>query len=351
MTIARDKVSVVHCMNAQKFTEPFIAFIDQHFDAKQHRFIIREDAAFPVQERDNVLVVPKNSGRLALFRLYYREFSHAEKIFLHGLFAKDLIKILALQFWVLPRCYWLIWGADLYHYIFRKRSVRANAFECVRAFVIRRLGHLVSYVKGDVALARKWYGALGQAHQCLLYTSNLYKLAPATASIERTDEIVVLVGNSADPRNEHIEILSQLSRFSHDNIRVVVPLSYGRKRYADKVIAEGQRLFGDKFEPLIGFMPLDEYVKLLNRVDIAIFNHRRQQAMGNIITLLGLGKKVYLRPELTSWAVFAELGVRIFDVATLNLEKLPAETAASNTAIVSTYFSEKTLLEQYRRLF
>jgi len=34
-------------------------------------------------------------------------------------------------------------------------------------------------------------------------------------------------------------------------------------------------------------MPLDEYLNLLAKIDIAIFNHKRKQAMGNITTLLG----------------------------------------------------------------
>jgi hypothetical protein len=34
-------------------------------------------------------------------------------------------------------------------------------------------------------------------------------------------------------------------------------------------------------------MPFDEYLNLLAKVDIVIFKHKRQQAMGNITTLLG----------------------------------------------------------------
>lgn len=41
-------------------------------------------------------------------------------------------------------------------------------------------------------------------------------------------------------------------------------------------------------------MPFEEYLGLLAKIDIAILNHKRQQAMGNITTLLGLGKKYIL---------------------------------------------------------
>ncbi len=351
MNTASGAARIVHCMNAQKFTEPFIDFVEQHFDSSEHRFIIREDDKFVVKARENVVLVPKSIGRIALLKLYYTEFKSAEKIFLHGLFAKDLVKILALQYWVLKKCYWIMWGADLYHFIFRKRSVRANIFERVRAFVIRRIGHLVSYIDGDIAMARQWYGASGQAHRCFMYSSNLYKPLPEVSAGESSTQTVILVGNSADPRNEHLEILERIAPFAGENIRVVAPLSYGRKRYADAVIAEGQRIFGDKFQALTGFMPLNDYVRLLSEVDIAVFNHRRQQAMGNKISLLGLGKKVYMRSDITPWALFAEEGIKVFNIEDFDLNHIAPEVAQRNKQRVASVFSEDNLVSQYREMF
>ena len=46
-------------------------------------------------------------------------------------------------------------------------------------------------------------------------------------------------------------------------------------------------------------MPFNQYLEFLGKIDIAIFNHRRQQGFGNAITLLGLGKKVYLNSVST----------------------------------------------------
>ena len=34
-----------------------------------------------------------------------------------------------------------------------------------------------------------------------------------------------------------------------------------------------------------------DYIQFLNQIDIAVFNHNRQQAMGTIRSLLGMGKK------------------------------------------------------------
>lgn len=52
-----------------------------------------------------------------------------------------------------------------------------------------------------------------------------------------------------------------------------------------KVIIKGKELFGEKFIPLTEFMTFEKYLEFLGSIDIAIFAHKRQQAMGNTITI------------------------------------------------------------------
>lgn len=54
----------------------------------------------------------------------------------------------------------------------------------------------------------------------------------------------------------------------------------------------GINLFGDNFILLTEFLSPEEYAKILANVDVAIFAHRRQQALGNILALIYIGKKV-----------------------------------------------------------
>ena len=60
-----------------------------------------------------------------------------------------------------------------------------------------------------------------------------------------------------------------------------------RKVVRNKLEYKDGIYFWRKFKPLVDFMPFDEYLNLLAKVDIAIFNHKRQQAMGNTTILLG----------------------------------------------------------------
>ena len=73
--------------------------------------------------------------------------------------------------------------------------------------------------------------------------------------------------------------------------------------------------------------------------------------MGNIIKLIGLGKKVYIRREITTWKFFNEINVSVFDFDSLNLEKISNDITASNKEKIKSYFSQNNYLIQLNNLF
>ena len=109
--------------------------------------------------------------------------------------------------------------------------------------------------------------------------------------------------------------------------------------------------FGHKFIPLFNFMGNSEYIKLLSKIDIGIFPANRQQGMGNLIPLLGLGKKIYLDKNLTSYNEFARLKIRIFDIEDINLKEISSEDKKKNMAIIKKTFSEANLIKQWKSIF
>jgi len=273
----------------------------------------------------------------------------ADKIIIHGLWSERVVRLLSLQPWLLKKCYWVIWGGDLYRYKFAKRTIRWRINEISRRIVIRRIGHLVTQVEGDVDLARQWYGARGRHHDCFVYPSNLYK--DHNVLPKSDDTIRIQIGNSADPRNEYLEMLEMLKPYAGENIKIYAMLSYGSDEHAAEVAARGTSIFGEKFEPVTGFMPFDEYIEFLGNIDIAIFNHRRQQAMGNIVTLLGLGKKVFLRRDVTTWKYLAAMNIKVFAIGDDLLAEIDATTSARNVEAVQASFSVEKLTQQLSGIF
>lgn len=122
----------------------------------------------------------------------------------------------------------------------------------------------------------------------------------------------ILVGNSATPTNNHVEVFELLSRSGiADDRRVVVPLSYGDGWYRDRVLERGRELLGDRFLPLTDFLPAEEYRRILRDCGHVFLNHVRQQAVANAcIGLLG-GSRVYVNERSPVHAWLRELGAHM----------------------------------------
>jgi hypothetical protein len=331
----------------KKFVLPFMEFIHTNFPNGNHHFIVYGN----VKESDvpcspDTDVIPSLiEHALSLFKLLRQ----SDKIFIHGLFCNHLMYLLAMQPWILKRCYWVMWGGDLYAHDSLAKDWRWRKNEWLRRFIIKRIGHFVTYIKGDYELAKKWYGANGEYHSCFMYQSNLYKgydVPPKQGSATN-----VLVGNSADTTNNHAEVFERLRPYATQDIQIYCPLSYGSSKYANQIAKLGKEMFGDKFIPLLEFIPFEKYLELLGQVDIAVFAHRRQQAMGNTITLLGLGKKVFMRDDITSWETLNQLGIHVYSLFNFDLSEQPEEAKRVNEAIVRKYFSELNLHNQINKIF
>lgn len=340
---------ILHIGHCDKFIPPFIEIIKEEFSFECHEFMLSK-GGFEEHIRDSKNINLIGSSKLAR-RYYYLQIifkmHFADKIFLHSLFDIKIVKILFYFPWLLKKCYWVIWGGDLYVYQNKAQNKSWKKKEFFRRPVIKNMGHLVTYIPGDVELARKWYGARGQYHECFMYTSNTYKELDISNSRKYT--INIQIGNSADSSNNHIEILKKLLPFKDQDIRIYAPLSYGEQANAKKVISKGKELFGDKFIPLIDFMPFEQYLEFLGSINIAIFNHQRQQAMGNTITLLGLGKTVFIRSDTTQWQFFQDNKIEVYD--TKNLNSLSNKNHINNIQKIKDYFSDSTLKNQLREIF
>jgi dTDP-N-acetylfucosamine:lipid II N-acetylfucosaminyltransferase len=345
----RSGCRVLHVGDVNKFIVPLVDFLEEHcasFDMQEF-FVFGDRERCPLRGRPNVYISKDIQG-LRDYKRLVTAMNGADKIILHGLFNVRLIQLLAVQAWLLKKCYWVMWGADLYVHRLDPREFIGGLNEVARRFVIKRLGHLCTYIEGDAELARTRYGARGAYAECFMYPSNLYHALPVPPKVH--DSITVQIGNSADPSNEHLEVLDKLKPFRDRNVRLFVPLSYGDPAYAQRVIQAGQRAFGDQFVPMVDFMPFEQYLGFLGEVDIAIFNHRRQQAMGNILTLLGLGKKVYMRDDITPWNLFRKIGARVFPVDSVDLTPMSAQEKAKNVAVIKSTFTARELAAQYQSI-
>lgn len=166
----------------------------------------------------------------------------------------------------------------------------------------------------------------------------------------------ILVGNSASFTCNHIETFDVLSQFSLNGRRVIAPLSYGNESYRKEIEKVGYENFGENFFPLVDFIPVHEYVSQIKNCGFVIMNHVRQQAVGNIVIMLFLGARVFVRQENPVYEFFKCAGVTISTVQELEVKPelldspLTVEERARNRTIVCDYWGREKSYERTRKL-
>lgn len=338
------RIKVLHITQPDLITERYFKFIQEKFDVSEHEILIRD-----VGRPDNSGVNLKSStvGGLAWFFKFFFKGLVAEKIILHGMSDIRVAFMLFFFRWFCKKTYWVIWGGDLYQYN-EPRNRKWVVMEFFRRPVIKSVANILTYIPGDYKLAVKWYGAKGTYHECVMYPSNVF-VGGGVNSIG-AESVCVQVGNSADSGNYHFEILDKLSTYKGE-VKVFAPLSYGDEESARQVIAYGTEVFGDDFHALTKLMSFEDYMSYLSEIDIAVFNHRRQQAMGNTISLLGMGKKVFIRSDVTPWGLFVGQGLIIGDIENFELKLLTPEEAKYNSDIIKAAYSFDKLYSQWKGVF
>jgi dTDP-N-acetylfucosamine:lipid II N-acetylfucosaminyltransferase len=329
---------ILHIMTLDKFLPPFIDFLNKHFDTTQHKFVFINDKEYKYGLNKNHDVEFLNTDKELKTVLTHMQ--NSSKIILHGLWRDRITLLLLKNPPLIKKCYWVMWGGDFY-FPQKQNSQKKE--------LIQQLPYLVTGTAGEVAYVRENYGAIGEHIEAFVYTSNLHK--EIKPSIKKDATVRILVGNSANPTNNHKEVLDKLFQYKDEDIEIFMPLSYGDFKYGMQIMKYGYENFGKKFQPIVDFMDEEEYYAFLSTIDIGMFNHNRQQGMGNIITLLGMGKKVYMRSNVTTWAMFKENSIKLFDMSDINVDLLNEIEQIENILQIKKYFSVQNFKKQLCCLF
>ncbi len=346
----------LHIIIDSNYIEKFCLFIKEHFDVDEHLFVSFSPNLQYV-EYNNIYYINKDNQRD--IELLNHLAARSDKIFLHSLFdLRALLWLLSNQKYFKKTC-WKIWGGDLYYYKFRNKDLKFDQYEEIRKHIIQNISYIITFMNGDYALAQKWYKTIAKCLPAFYPNPINYQILDLLEETKEQSEekITILIGNSADPSNKQLEIFEKLLKFKNENIEIITPLSYGNTEWAKYVVQKGKELYGDKFKPLLKFLPPEEYAQVLNSVDIAIFNHDRQQALGNILALLYLRKKVYIKNDITTWDFFNEKNIKVYNTYKITnssfREFLSFEDNFKNRnkEIVQKEFSEEKCIELWKNVF
>lgn len=325
-------------MTLDKFLAPFINFVDKNIGRGEHKyiFITSEKYIYGLTKEHNVEFLHTDDD---IFITLLKYMTKSKKIVLHGLWRDKINILLYFNKKLLKKCYWIMWGGDFYFP--EKQSI-------IKHNIIRYMGYLVTGNIEEFNLVKKTYKAEGCFIKCFTYPSNTIHSLIINQR-KRTKTIKILLNHSADSTGNHIEIINKLSKYSQDDILVYAPLSYsGTKDYIEQVINHGKKVLSNKFIPLTTFIPYNKYIEFLSSIDIALFNHNRQQAAGNIYNLLSFGIKVHIQKNTTVNKYMEEIGLQVYDINNFDLFLLEDKIKYQNIKISKYYFSKDTLLKSLK---
>lgn len=321
----------IHFMPNQKFAGAFIQLLNEYPLSENTLFLYGKDKYIDTAPQANVYLID-NFKNIDLGNL-----EGSSKIVLHGFYERPLLDyIYSIRSYLKNRLVVIAWGADIYNGRFllknRNASLREKLsqlkYEFYKRSIVRKANAFMTFASPDMDVLRKYYGAKGKHVDCL-YPSNvdIDFLREVLKEEVKNPKVKVMLGNSASRTNNHIEMLDVLSQYK-GLIDVVCPLSYGNFDYAQIVKSKGIELFGEDFKAVEEYYTPRDYTRLLNSVNIAIFNNNRQEATGNIEILGFLKKKIFLRSDTSLWGHYVVRdGCTMFDA--LAIKNMPFDEFCS----------------------
>ena len=328
-------------MILDKFLAPFIDFVDKNFGRENHHyvFITSEKYEYGLTLEHKVEFLYTDDD---IFITLLEYMKMAKKIILHGLWRDKVDILLYFNQELLKKCYWVMWGGDFY-FPEKQTWFRNQIIKNIRNFITLNI-YDFEYVKNK-------YFTFGTLWKCPFYPKNLFK---EISTFKVNQKLKILVGNSATITNRHEEIFNLLTNLENKEFEIYCPLSYGDKIYANKIIQLGKLLFKNDFHHIDTLLTPQDYLDFLETIDLAIFNHNRQQGGGNIISLLGLGKTVYLNRENNMYDLFKNMNLIFYSIEDLSngiLKLIDQNAKFNNISIVHDNYSEKESSKQWQKIF
>ncbi len=351
--------------NDQFHSKEFIDLIHSKFKIDEHKFIIIKEKSkkrhINPEEYQNIKVITNSSeenilkfivSHIKLFTVKYikirKLMEESEYIFVHFLSVE--ITLILFRFSGEAKIIWVMWGIDLYRYLPLKlfddytleliKEIKNNVKTFIRKIyysfnfliwkrVIKRIDYIISPYKWDVRLLKKFFKTKAELYPKGIYPNPIdfdkVDLESSNSineklNFKKSGRKLILLGSSGAESNNHLDIMIRLSKMQEQNFEIICPLSYGGpKNYIKKIIEKGEKLFGNRFVPLLDFYKPDQYFCILKQIDLAIMYHNRQQGMGNVYSFVYLGKPICMK-KTSGYFHLIEKGVIVFSIQ--DLEKL-----------------------------
>lgn len=325
---------IVHIFPKEKFTKINIDILSSgSFKDECIFFIINNSHSFEDLENlhtnNNVFIIKNLYDHRVLKYLVKKNV-----VIFHSLFVnKSDFFLLSLLRRHAKKWNWVIWGGDLHEGKNKISRVKYELKKILKNSFVNKLGFVTTLADKDFDVFVEKFNKFNGKHFKAVYgIPGIEILEEIKEEKENTEKFKILVGNNANPSNQHIESLEILAKFRKFQPQIVVPLSYGSNdsKYMDKVTQYGKKQFGGDITLLKQYMSSKEYYTLLRDINVAMFNTERQQALGNAYVLLFFGAKLYFNNNSGLIEKFTQEGAKVFSVEEIQGESYEKFTFISD---------------------
>ena len=294
----------IHLMygHDSKFNKLLIDFIldsDNGFDKRQHLFVTPYKNVYDnLKHYDNVVL--DESGK-NLYKIYYK---HCNLIISHS--SETLTRLIFTPKKIKNKIVYRYWGGlKLSDYKRSSINILENIKSSIKRIMIKKcysdfaaigvanltdIIDLSRYLKKDT----KYYYLSYASNEYYNIVNRLKKKLDLEKKGNYKSKIKILLGHRGTEENNHIQILKQLQKYDSNRFIVYIPLSYGDKKYINKVQEYVNNNNDENIVIMDQFMEFSEYAKFLSQIDIAIFDGHTSYALGNLSILLYFNKTIYL---------------------------------------------------------
>ena len=340
----KERVRILHIVGARLFVDGIITTFESFPEINNHYILVTGETLYSpegIRQRNHLEVVHRHSSR-------HKEIlsTRYDVVWVHGA-AQDQIRY-CLECRHNPIVVWSVWGFDYVDYVknwlYGPRTTLQWAIHEPFRIVFKRLALWIIDLLGISRLSNSEHGrffrkvdffsvVLPEEEQIVrrligekprriffAYLQNFRESDTVYKPVDLSSK-GVWVGNSATLTNNYWDVFPLIAKTP--DREVVASLVYGtdgrtRGPYAEPIENFGRRIFGDRFTSISTFLPLSEYVALMDRCSAFVFGHRRQQSIGNILLALRRGGCVFLDRRNPAYAFCLRRKFKVYTLEDLN---------------------------------
>lgn len=342
-------IKILHIMSEmpEKYNSKFYDFFESYNSKKYNSYYLPLVVKKNINKKNKIDLSCKNTKTRIISLLKHLCFKKNEIIIFHGFFYNwKYLLLIYFSFLIINRrkkIIWQIWGGDLYFYKNKTNSLNDRFTEYLRKKVIPKFHGISALTDGETELVSRIYN-FKRARFNAFYPlpAEFHKYIDIDISNEYfriSNSKYFIVGNSGDPTNNHIEIIDKLYKLNYNEF-LYFPLAYGNIKYINEVILYAQKKFPKKCYFQTHMVHPEQYNFILLNSQGGIFNHNRQQGLGNILTLLYYEKIVFMRDDVLSFKDLTSRGIKLFNID--NLKEINNNIRGTN--------NKKLILENFSEI-